>query len=231
MHLDDKMVSTQGPSWLTDLCQSRDEPRTTLRSKTFIIGELKRLDSVIPTAWSLTEEDKQKILEAGNKVYALIIVSEDSSHNELNELKIQITNIYKLLRISSDAVTKKDFAYMTKGQTSSTQIPNSVASSNEVVHEVKPRLQNGSPKSSRNSQVRRLKLSAKYSDLIDKKSGISIRDRYGFAQTSFIDDWLKIRPEGGRVFVDVDGNAWITMTEGLVLLGNVSHLDLENLDG
>ena len=36
------------------------------------------------------------------------------------------------------------------------------------------------------------------------------------------EDWLLVRPTGGRVFVDDDGDAVTLLGDGLVYLGNIS---------
>jgi len=71
---------------------------------------------------------------------------------------------------------------------------------------------------------KKITLSVGKRDLIDPKTsepfeGISEEFRIGLAE-----DWLRIRPSGGRVFLDEDGNASTLIGEELIYLGNISEL-------
>ena len=68
---------------------------------------------------------------------------------------------------------------------------------------------------------RRLTLSVNFRELYDTKTGALLRDIYGSAATKLADEWLAIKPQGGRVFVDKAGNATTYRGEDLIYLGNV----------
>ena len=68
---------------------------------------------------------------------------------------------------------------------------------------------------------RRLTLSVNFRELYDTKTGALLRDIYGSAATKLADEWLAIKPQGGRVFVDNAGNATTYRGEDLIYLGNV----------
>jgi hypothetical protein len=70
---------------------------------------------------------------------------------------------------------------------------------------------------------KKITLSVGRRDLIDPKTsepleGISEEFRIGLAE-----DWLRIRPSGGRVFIDEDGHASTLIGEELIYLGNISE--------
>jgi hypothetical protein len=59
-------------------------------------------------------------------------------------------------------------------------------------------------------------------DLVESKTSkpldyISVESRIELAE-----DWLRVRPTGGRVFVDEEGNAVTLIGESLVYLGDIS---------
>jgi len=75
---------------------------------------------------------------------------------------------------------------------------------------------------------RKITLSVGKRDLIDPKTsepfeGISEEFRIGLAE-----DWLRIRPSGGRVFLDEDGHASTLIGEELIYLGNISEFMLDH---
>lgn len=229
-NLDSRMVRVDGPAWLNNLCKSRQEPKTTLSNRSFIMSELKRADSIIPYAWNLAEDEARNLTRVGEQLNRSIESVEGAPESQLQEMMVHVDNIYALLKLEKTNSRTGKYSYATHNPevksfnhdvTASKSIVEAVESSTQVTQNIKQPTQ---------GKLRKMKLSAKYSDLIDRKTGISIRTRFGYSQTSFIDEWLNVRPEGGRIFIDLDGNAWTTMSVGLVLLGNVAHLKLENLD-
>lgn len=69
--------------------------------------------------------------------------------------------------------------------------------------------------------TRRLTLSVNFRELYDTKSGALLRDTYGVAATELAHQWLEIKPQGGRVFIDEDGTATAYRGEDLIYLGKI----------
>ena len=65
----------------------------------------------------------------------------------------------------------------------------------------------------------RLTLSVNFRELYDTKTGALLRETYGAAATELAAEWLEIKPQGGRVFIDEDGTATSYRGEELIYLG------------
>ena len=70
--------------------------------------------------------------------------------------------------------------------------------------------------------ARRLTLSVNFRELYDTKSGELLSEKYGQLATELAQEWLRIKPQGGRVFVDSNGVATAFQGENLVYLGRVT---------
>lgn len=68
---------------------------------------------------------------------------------------------------------------------------------------------------------RRLTLSVNFRELYDTKTGALLRDIHGHAASELAQNWLRVKPEGGRVFVDEEGIATAYRGEYLIYLGMV----------
>lgn len=89
-------------------------------------------------------------------------------------------------------------------------------SSSDVVKDLKPgSIWNGEKGS------RRLTLSVNFRELYDTKTGTLLRDTFGDAATELAHSWLEIKPQGGRIFVDDEGNATAYRGEDLIYMGVV----------
>jgi len=69
---------------------------------------------------------------------------------------------------------------------------------------------------------RRLTLSVNFRELYDTKSGELLKEKFGDAASALANEWLEIKPQGGRIFVDEKGNATAYRGEDLIYLGKVS---------
>jgi len=69
---------------------------------------------------------------------------------------------------------------------------------------------------------RKITLSVSKRDLVDSKTSKPIDYISEAARMEIAEDWLAVRPSGGRVFVDEDGDAATLLGEDLVYLGNIS---------
>jgi hypothetical protein len=70
--------------------------------------------------------------------------------------------------------------------------------------------------------ARRLTLSVNFRELYDTKSGELLSEKYGTLATELAQEWLRIKPQGGRVFVDSAGVATAFQGENLIFLGRVT---------
>ena len=69
---------------------------------------------------------------------------------------------------------------------------------------------------------RKITLSFGRRDLVDSKTSKPLEYIPEESRIEIAEDWLTVRPSGGRVFVDDDGNASTLIGESLVYLGNIS---------
>lgn len=69
---------------------------------------------------------------------------------------------------------------------------------------------------------RKLTLSIASRDLLDSKSGRAVDDIPEIKRKELAELWLGIRPSGGRIFVDGEGNACTLVGEVQIYLGNIN---------
>ena len=67
-------------------------------------------------------------------------------------------------------------------------------------------------------------LSVSSRDIVDTKSGKLLEKADPIRTKELAEVWLKIRPQGGRIFIDSEGHASTLIDERLVYLGNVAGL-------
>ena len=71
---------------------------------------------------------------------------------------------------------------------------------------------------------KKIVLSVSSRDLVDTKSGKLLEKADPARTKELAERWLKIRPQGGRIFIDSDGHASTLIDDRLVYLGNVTGL-------
>ena len=69
---------------------------------------------------------------------------------------------------------------------------------------------------------RKITLSVGKRDLVDSKTSKPLDYISEESRMEIAEDWLRVRPTGGRVFVDEEGDAATLLGEALVYLGNIS---------
>ena len=67
-------------------------------------------------------------------------------------------------------------------------------------------------------------LSVSYRDLVDTMNGKLLEEADSASTKELTEKWLKISPQGGRIFIDSEGHASTLIDERLVYLGNVTGL-------
>jgi TolA-binding protein len=71
---------------------------------------------------------------------------------------------------------------------------------------------------------KKIVLSVSSRDLVDTKNGKLLEKADPSRTRELAEKWLKIRPQGGRIFIDLDGHASTLIDDRLVYLGNVTGL-------
>jgi hypothetical protein len=71
---------------------------------------------------------------------------------------------------------------------------------------------------------KKIVLSVSTRDLVDTKSGKLLENADPRKTKELAEKWLKIRPQGGRVFIDAEGHASTLIDDRLIYLGNVADL-------
>lgn len=71
---------------------------------------------------------------------------------------------------------------------------------------------------------KKIVLSVSSRDLVDTKTGKLLEKADPSRTKELAEKWLKIRPQGGRIFIDSDGHASTLIDDRLVYLGNVTGL-------
>ena len=71
---------------------------------------------------------------------------------------------------------------------------------------------------------KKIVLSVSSRDLVDTKNGKLLEKADPARTKELAERWLKIRPQGGRIFIDSDGHASTLIDDRLIYLGNVTGL-------
>lgn len=164
----------------------------------------------------LTESNEQKT-SAFNKI------SEDleKSKKEAEELREQVNELNA--QKQSDEITEKEIE----------KIIASLAGTLSLINEDSPKkqtrkaqLKNSRPEVgslwNRPKGKRKITLSVGRRDLVDSKTSKPLDYIAEESRMEIAEDWLLVRPTGGRVFVDEEGNAATLIGESLVYLGDIS---------
>jgi myosin heavy subunit len=164
----------------------------------------------------LTKSNEQKA-SAFNKLNEDL----EKSKKEAQELREQV---YELnAQKETDEITEKEIEKLIASLAGSLSANNEDSPKQQTrkVQLKNPRTEVGSlwdkPKGKR-----KITLSVGRRDLVDSKTSKPLEDISEESRIEIAEDWLLVRPSGGRVFVDDDGNASTLIGESLVYLGNIS---------
>jgi len=140
---------------------------------------------------------------------------------EAQELREQVNELNA--QKETDEITEKEIEKIIASLAETLLITNE-DSSKKQIRKVKlknPRPETGSvwnkPKGKR-----KITLSVARRDLVDSKTNKPIDYISEESRIEIAEDWLRVRPTGGRVFLDEDGNAATLLGESLVYLSNIS---------
>ena len=165
---------------------------------------------------NLTKSNEQKT-SAFNKLNEDL----EKSKKEAQELRDQVNELNA--QKESDEITEKEIEKLI------TSLAESLSIINEDTPKQKTRM--AQLENSRNAVgslwdkpkgKRKLTLSVGRRDLVDSKTSKPLEYIPDESRIEIAENWLLVRPSGGRVFVDDDGNASTLIGDSLVYLGNIS---------
>ena len=166
-------------------------------------------------------EDLTKSNEQKTSAYNKINEDLKKSKKEAEELREQVSELNA--QKESDEITEKEIEKLIASLAGSLSVINE-DSPNKQTRKVQlknPLMEVGSlwnkPKGKR-----KITLSVGRRDLVDSKTSKPIDYISEESRMEIAENWLLVRPSGGRVFVDDDGNAATLIGESLVYLGNIS---------
>ena len=166
-------------------------------------------------------EDLTKSNEQKTSAYNEINEDLEKWKKEAKELREQVTELNA--QKESDEITEKEIEKLIASLAGSLSTINEDSSKQQTrkVQLKNPRPEVGSlwlkPKGKR-----KITLSVGRRDLVDSKTSKPLDYISEESRLEIAEDWLLVRPSGGRVFVDDDGNASTLIGESLVYLGNIS---------
>jgi hypothetical protein len=174
------------------------------------------------------------ISENDSKIAALIKSNEQktSAFNEVNQdrekLKIEAQELREQLnqlnaQKDSDEITEKEIENMIASLAETLLIINEDSPKKQTR---KAQLKNPRPEVgsvwNKPKGKRKITLSVGRRDLVDSKTSKPLDYISEESRMEIAEDWLRVRPTGGRVFVDEEGDAATLLGEVLVYLGNIS---------
>jgi len=184
-------------------------------------NKLKHVREVILES-NLKIDDLTKSNEQKTSAFNKIIDDLEKSKMEAEELRAQLSELSA--QKVSDEITEKEIEKLIA----------SLAENLYKANEDSPKkLANKIPRKNLSSAVgsiwnkpkgkRKITLSVAKRDLVDSRSSEPIDYIPEESRIEMAKEWLLVRPSGGRVFVDDEGNASTLLGESLVFLGNIQR--------
>ena len=184
-------------------------------------NKLKHVREVILES-NLKIDDLTKSNEQKTSAFNKIIDDLEKSKMEAEELRAQLSELSA--QKVSDEITEKEIEKLIA----------SLAENLYKANEDSPKkLANKIPRKNLSSAVgsiwnkpkgkRKITLSVAKRDLVDSRSSEPIDYIPEESRIEMAEEWLLVRPSGGRVFVDDEGNASTLLGESLVFLGNIQR--------
>jgi len=157
------------------------------------------------------------------KTFAVNALNKDNekSKKEAQELRIEVSELKA--QKESDQITEKEFEEMVSSLSETISIVNEDFPKKQAR---KAQLKNPRPEIgsiwNKPKGKRKITLSVGKRDLVDSKTSKPLDYISEESRLEIAEDWLLVRPSGGRIFVDEDGNAATLLGDALVYLGNIS---------
>jgi len=171
---------------------------------------------------NLKIDDLTKSNEQKTSAFNKIIDDLDKSKMEAEELRAQLSELSA--QKVSDEITEKEIEKLIAW------LAENLYKANE---DSPKKLANKIPRKNLSSEVgsiwnkpkgkRKITLSVAKRDLVDSRSSEPIDYIPEESRIEIAEEWLLVRPSGGRVFVDDEGNASTLLGESLVFLGNIQR--------
>jgi hypothetical protein len=140
---------------------------------------------------------------------------------EAQELREQVNELNA--QKETDEITEKEIEKIIASLAETLLITNEDSSKKQIR---KAQLKNPRPETgsvwNKQKGKRKITLSVARRDLVDSKTSKPIDYISEESRMEIAEDWLRVRPTGGRVFVDEEGDAATLLGEDLVYLGNIS---------
>jgi len=169
------------------------------------------------------QQEKVRELEekVGNKDQAIAQARREQEAAEKLALDLKAEYEAKVAELAEKEAIERQYKELLRTLVESNTVE-SITSSNTKSnksdsHDVKPGDNWPGEKGSR-----RLTLSVNFRELYDTKSGELLKEKFGDAASALANEWLEIKPQGGRIFVDEKGNATAYRGEDLIYFGKVS---------
>ena len=166
-------------------------------------------------------EDLTKSNEQKTSAFNEVNKDLEKSKKEAEELREQLNELNA--QKESDEITEKEIENMIASLAETLLIINEDSPKKQTrkAQMKNPRPEVGSvwnkPKGKR-----KITLSVGRRDLVDSKTSKPLDYISEESRMEIAEDWLRVRPTGGRVFVDEEGDAATLLGESLVYLGNIS---------
>jgi len=184
----------------------------------------KKLNDIQKTIAENNSKIKDLTKSNEQKTSAFDKINEDleKSKKEAEELRAQVNQLN--LQKVSDEITEKEIEKLIA----------SLAGTLSTINEDSPNKQNQKTQLkitrpevgslwNKPKGKRKITLSVGKRDLVDPKTSKPIDYISESSRMEIAEDWLAVRPSGGRVFVDEDGDAATLLGESLVYLGNIQR--------
>jgi myosin heavy subunit len=166
-------------------------------------------------------EDLTKLNEQKTSAFNKISEDLEKSKKEAEELREQVNELNT--QKQSDEITEKEIEKIIASLAGTLSIINEDAPKKQIN---KAKLKHPRPEVgslwNRPKGKRKITLSVGKRDLVDSKTSKPLDYISEESRMEIAEDWLRVRPTGGRVFVDEEGDAATLLGEDLVYLGNIS---------
>jgi myosin heavy subunit len=167
-------------------------------------------------------EDLTKANEQKTSSFNKISKDLEKSKQEAKELREQLNDLNA--QKQSDEITEKEIEKIIATLAGSLSIRKLDAPNEQ---DNKAKLKHSSPEVgslwNKPKGKRRITLSVSKRDLVDSKTSKPLDYISEESRIEIAEEWLLVRPSGGRVFVDDEGNASTLLGESLVYLGNIQR--------
>jgi hypothetical protein len=194
-----------------------------IETNNVLLGREKELNQVqkIISEKDLKITDLIKSNEQKTSAFNEVSKDREKLKIEAQELREQVNELNA--QKETDEITEKEIEKIIASLAETLLITNEDSSKKQIR---KAQLKNPRPEIgsvwNKPKGKRKITLSVARRDLVDAKTSKPIDYISEESRMEIAEDWLRVRPTGGRVFVDEDGNAATLLGESLVYLGNIS---------